>query len=209
MTKTCKHCHETKPIEQFDKNGNMGDGHLNRCKPCESAIRKSRYVPKTINASKRAKDGFKLCVKCEQVLPVTEFGPATNTKDGLIGRCYECDRAYRRERYHKDIETSRAKIRAAQKANPHYKRNSRAKYNAAKLKRMPIWADQDRIKAIYDACPKGWEVDHIYPLQGDLVSGLHVPNNLQYMPRSENAQKRNKFVPKFIPNWKGTNNYWG
>ena len=48
------------------------------------------------------------------------------------------------------------------------------------------------IKAIYAACPPGMEVDHIHPLQGKNLSGLHVPWNLQYLPRLENRIKNNK-----------------
>jgi len=71
-----------------------------------------------------------------------------------------------------------------------YESNRRAK----KLKATPKWADMEKIKNIYLNCPKGFEVDHIIPLQGKTVSGLHVENNLQYLTKSENCSKGNKVI---------------
>jgi hypothetical protein len=38
-----------------------------------------------------------------------------------------------------------------------------------------------------------WHVDHIIPLQGEMVSGLHVPNNIQVIPWIDNVRKANSF----------------
>lgn len=59
--------------------------------------------------------------------------------------------------------------------------------------RKPPWVDSALIKRIYANCPEGYEVDHIVPLNGAMVSGLHVPWNLQYLPISENRRKRNRW----------------
>ncbi len=68
-----------------------------------------------------------------------------------------------------------------------------AKRRAKKLHATPKWSDLKQIEYIYANCPKGYHVDHIIPLQGELVSGLHVPENLQYLPARENIQKGNSF----------------
>lgn len=56
----------------------------------------------------------------------------------------------------------------------------------------------EKIRLFYDACPSGMVVDHVIPLQGALVSGLHVEYNLQYLTRSQNAAKKNRF-PLEVP----------
>lgn len=79
-------------------------------------------------------------------------------------------------------------------------RHHAAKRRVAMLKRTPPWANQAVIRAVYDEALRltretGTEhhVDHIIPLQGELVSGLHVENNLQVLPWRENILKRNNF----------------
>ena len=64
---------------------------------------------------------------------------------------------------------------------------------AAQLQRTPKWADLKAIKQFYLNCPKGYEVDHIIPLQGVNVSGFHVVSNLQYLTPIENNRKSNKY----------------
>jgi 5-methylcytosine-specific restriction endonuclease McrA len=51
------------------------------------------------------------------------------------------------------------------------------------------------LELIYFNRPDGLEVDHIIPLQGKGVCGLHVPWNLQYLSKSENSKKGNRLNP--------------
>lgn len=75
-----------------------------------------------------------------------------------------------------------------------------AKRHAAKMNRTPPWLTPEhyqQMKEKYDMAKQltdagdPHEVDHIVPLQGETASGLHVPWNLQVIPRSHNRCKFN------------------
>lgn len=104
-------------------------------------------------------------------------------------------------------EAYREKVKPFNRA---YKRDNRGKFNAydakrnaAKMKRTPEWLTESDNVAINDVYAQArlltketgieHHVDHIVPLQGSLVSGLHVPWNLQVLTAKENMQKNNSF----------------
>jgi hypothetical protein len=80
------------------------------------------------------------------------------------------------------------------KRNLPRRRMSVAKRRAFKLKATPKFANLQKIKEIYMNCPKGYHVDHIVPLQGKNVCGLHVEWNLQYLTPYDNKSKSNKLI---------------
>ena len=77
------------------------------------------------------------------------------------------------------------------------------KRNTAKLQRTPTWlTDFDLLKmqCMYSISAmltrenkEPWHVDHIIPLRGENVSGLHVPSNLQVMRGVDNMKKSNQY----------------
>jgi hypothetical protein len=101
--------------------------------------------------------------------------------------------------YYKNIEAER-------KRNELYRKNNKEKSNARMAKRratkrnaVPSWLTKEHkneIAAFYwlaklqgELCDTPYEVDHIEPLQGKDVCGLHVPWNLQIIPMRENRSK--------------------
>jgi hypothetical protein len=78
--------------------------------------------------------------------------------------------------------------------NPHLQKFICAKRRAIKKMATPKFANLKKIKEIYKNCPKGYEVDHIIPLNNKLVCGLHVEWNLQYLTPKDNQRKSNKLI---------------
>ena len=85
--------------------------------------------------------------------------------------------------------------------NPSLMHFFNAKRHAAKMQRTPFWLNAGHwfeIKCVYKYCSAlrelglKYEVDHIIPLQGKLVSGLHAPWDLQVITSAENSAKGNR-----------------
>ena len=86
--------------------------------------------------------------------------------------------------------------------NPAKRNLLTANYRSAKDARQPKWLkpiDLFEMESIYTYCSAlrsvglDYHVDHIVPLRGETVSGLHVPWNLQLLPGRENMSKGNSF----------------
>lgn len=137
---------------------------------------------------------LKQCRVCEEIKSFEFYSANKAIHSNKNSICKECDCAK-----HKEYRIGKEQI-CRDRSATHYK-NNKADYlarnahrKALKIKATPIWADRDKIKEIYRSCPKGFHVDHIIPLKGELVCGLHVEYNLRHLPALENMQKYNKFT---------------
>ena len=105
--------------------------------------------------------------------------------------------------YFKERQNSNVSRLKHQKEKPHLATASATRRHTAKLKRTPIWltkAQHLEIEGFYLLAKEmekqfgqKYEVDHIVPLRGKTVSGLHVPWNLQVLTKKENCSKNNSF----------------
>lgn len=146
----------------------------------------------------------KTCSRCGQTLPLTAFSMSSDKRREVQkpqSQCKGCvaDKAKAWQ------EANKARAHARQKEWREANRDqwntdmaaATRKRQAAKLLRVPSWADHNRIKEIYAKAAQlrelGLEVDvdHIVPLQGHLASGLHTHDNLQILLASNNRSKRN------------------
>jgi hypothetical protein len=125
--------------------------------------------------------------------------------------CLQCDihnkrsskPAYKKKHYEKHKEKILAQKRQYRQANKG-KINARVAARKKIVKqRTPVWLtafDKLKISCLYQVAAmltrenkEPWHVDHIIPLQGEKVSGLHTPNNLWFIRGVENISKKNRF----------------
>lgn len=144
----------------------------------------------------------KICTKCKEDKCLSAYSYKNKAKTRLRTWCKECNNKHTRENKHKYKQTHLKSQKKYYQNNRGYYRYQLSKYRSCKLYATPQWLSSSQIKDIIqiykDAKSLEWlnnepiHVDHIIPLQGKNVCGLHVPWNLQLLTASKNFSKGNK-----------------
>lgn len=188
--KKCVNCKEEKEEEEFYRLATAKDGLQSYCKSCVKARAKKwqKENPQRFRASvgrwqRENPERFRASVKKWQKENSSKF------------------RATVKRWQEKNPDKLLANVKKWQKENPHKLVANNIKYQLTKERAMSKWADQSLIEDIYKEAKDLTEltgiqfhVDHIIPLRGKKVSGLHVESNLQIMTAKENVKKNNQYV---------------
>lgn len=134
---------------------------------------------------------------------LTEYSEKHREASLEISRKWNRDNPeYHRSRYRANAEAERMRQREYTKANPIKKSARNAKYRASKARAAPSWLNQEKIEEFYFATDflgmvtgEWYHVDHIVPLQSNIVCGLHWEYNLQILPGFDNQSKSNRYWP--------------
>lgn len=158
----------------------------------------------------------KICKGCKKELALGCFTKHPASADRLQPKCKKCRSEYDKSRYHlvRDKQIERARVwnlahpervreigRAMDRRRMGQQTAKKTSYDARIKRATPPWADLSAIAEAYevsDVLSRGgvrFHVDHIIPIRGKTVSGLHVENNLQVIPAYMNLRKGAAFNP--------------
>ncbi len=214
--KTCTQCRITKPFEDFHKDASRKLGVTAYCKECRLTKKKLEWAN---DPDKRARQAAYMKSRVDYYRKLKKIynqnnRPSINAKKReryLTDPDYKAKQAEDKKAYRKanraaisakkkEKYLTRPLTRAAVKAN-------NAQYRKTKVSAQPRWLseeDKQKIKDIYLLAEdvqvvtgERYQVDHIIPLRGKNVCGLHVPWNLQILPADINLAKGNKYEDEY------------
>ncbi len=183
--KPCSKCKIEKLFSEFSTDKGRKDGHCPQCKACQRETRSKNL------------EGNRARAKAWSIA-----NPERKKEHDAAWKSKNRERV-RRNKQTWDAKNPKKKIESRQrwnKANPDKVLASCRRRQAAKLKATPLWADHFVIEGMYELARVFrragllLEVDHIIPLRGKTVCGLHSQDNLQLLSRSANASKQNKWL---------------
>ena len=205
--KHCPVCNKTKGKELFPRDKKTKGGLYYSCRECKLANdkiyrekNKERIAAKKAECYQAKRDLYdeknKAWVKANKEARKQHIkNYYAKHKDEIL----EKQSDYRKE----NKELCNYRVADWAKRNKSARRATYSKRRGIKLKATPPWLTDDmqaEIKEIYQLAEDAhlvsgefYHVDHIVPLQGEDVCGLHVPWNLQVIPFDLNLSKGNRY----------------
>lgn len=216
--KQCRTCCEVKPLAAYSKKPDTRDGLQPVCKPCAAAYRKQwaaskpGYV-KAYNAKYNRDNQLSLSdyAKARRISErehIHKLDRAGYARNAVVNRARRA--AYYKANRERCIEVVKE---WRQTHGKDWRKKNYALFGhryaaAAATRRLqearatPTWADRKAIEDFYETAAglsmytgEWYHVDHIVPLRGKTVCGLHTQANLQVLPAKENMLKSNRHWP--------------
>jgi 5-methylcytosine-specific restriction endonuclease McrA len=193
VLKKCNKCRIKKDTLEFSKSQNTKDGFWFNCNSCRPnwTIRQSNI--KKVESAEFKKPKSTKSLEDKKI-----------EQRDYYNRNKEKRLEYARKRYAENTEIIKSRVKKYNSRNRGATNALKAKYRASKYKATPPWLTKDHLSQIKSFYKKArslseevgelYQVDHIVPLQGKDVCGLHVPWNLQILTKAENIRKFNKLI---------------
>ncbi len=207
--KECGQCHEFKTLDNFSKTKNY---YRPICKKCVNENTKVYYsLPENKQRMKEYQQNYMKNLENRKKTNKRVKEWQHKNKDKTYKYCKKYNDTHktkRRETENSWKSRNPDKIKQYnKKSGAKWAKNNKGTRNAIDMRRKagliqrtPKWADLDKIREFYVEAERltketgiPHEVDHIIPLQGKNISGLHVHNNLQILTKSKNRSKKNNY----------------
>lgn len=202
--KTCCKCKEEKLFNEFSICKSQKDGYQNTCRVC----RKEYYLINKQRISAKGKEYRELNKDSLVEYDKERYKANRDTRLVKVKEYYEVNKDKISLRVKEYRDANKENLEEYHREYYKYNKDKFAKYGAKrramKLKATPIWLTEEQHKQIEEFYKKAQDmklltgeehhVDHIIPLQGKTVCGLHVPWNLQVITAKENRSKRNTLL---------------
>ena len=201
LTKACKKCERILAVIDFNLCRGGADGRRTECKGCQAKARKIWYdnnKEKSAAYSKiyREINAGKLKVPTKEYSQNYQRQYREKNRERLRKRDAEYNK--------KNKEKMRAYYLDWYSKNRHLVVEESVRYREAKSRNTPCWITESHVaqmRSIYfdrqivsEQSGLMHHVDHIIPLRGKNVCGLHVPWNMRIIPASENVRKSNRLM---------------
>lgn len=199
MYKVCSTCQETKPVVDFYKVRSQTEDRRAACKSCTAQAEK-KYRS---NNAEKVKERHKYYYRNNKEKAQEYHNKNRDARLEYMKQYnIHCgDKIKARKRAYREENIDYIKLKKKEYYNTHKEmhRAYNAAYRARKYKAQPQWADLSKIQYVYwwaktltEITGIEYQVDHIEPLAGKGICGLHVHENLQILTKEENLSKGNR-----------------